>query len=133
MTENPYSPPSFDESPETSDSLVESASSPSLASIARPTFLAWERLRIIFVVVLGMLTLVLAGPTLTKLRVLVLVVEGAFVANICFFAGPIVETYVRWLGYHRRWVRWLLFVGGTILTAMLAVAAMAPMLVPDQG
>ncbi|MBB3210702.1 hypothetical protein FHS27_006550 [Rhodopirellula rubra] len=132
MTENPYSTPSLDAPSAITDSLAASTTSPSLASIAKPTFLAWERLRIIFVGVLGLLTLILAGPNLLNLRTLVLVAEGAIVSNVCFFAGPIVEIYVRWLGYDRNWVRWFLFVGGTMLTAMLAVVTMSTMLLPDQ-
>ncbi len=62
----------------------------------------------------------------------VLIAEGAIVANLCYFAGPIIETYVRWLGYDRKWVRWFLFVGGTVLTGMLAIATMAFMFLPDQ-
>ncbi|QDV47170.1 hypothetical protein Enr13x_70790 [Stieleria neptunia] len=133
MTKNPYSTPLFDASSATADSQAASTKSLSLGSIAKSTFLAWERLRLIFVVVLGLLTLLLAGPDLTKLRTLVLIAEGAIIANVCFFAGPIIETYVRWLGYDRKWVRWFLFVGGTMLTAMLAVATMASIFLPDQN
>ena len=132
MTENPYSTPSIDARSGIADSLDASMTSPSLSAIAKPTFLAWERLRLIFIAVLGLLTLLLAGPNLLKFRTLVLIAEGAIVSNVCFFAGPIVETYVRWLGYDRKWVRWCLFVGGTMLTAALAVVTMAPMLLPDQ-
>lgn len=132
MTENPYSTPTLEATPATAESPAMSTTSLSLASIAKPTFLAWERLRLIFVVMLGLLTLLLAGPNIMKLRTLLLVAEGAIVSNLCFFAGPVAETYVRWLGYDRKWVRWFLFVGGTMLTAMLAVVTMASMLLPDQ-
>ncbi len=86
----------------------------------------------VFIVMLGLLTLLLAGPNLTKLRTLVMIAEGAIVANLCYFAGPITETYVRWLGYERKWVRWFLFVGGTMLTGILAIVTMASMFLPDQ-
>ncbi|MCC7336402.1 MAG: hypothetical protein IT422_15035 [Pirellulaceae bacterium] len=48
-------------------------------------------------------------------------------------AGPILETYVRWLGYDRKWVRWFLFAGGTVLTAILALISLASGLIPDQN
>ena len=81
---------------------------------------------------LGMLTLLLAGPNIQQFRTLMLIAEGAIVANICYFAGPIVETYVRWLGYDGKWVRWFLFVGGTSLTAVLAFASLASLFLPAQ-
>lgn len=132
MTDNPYASPSVDISPDTTAELPSSELSKSFAAIAKPTFLAWERLRIFFVVVLGLLTLLLSGPNIAKIHTLVLIAEGAIFANICYFAGPIVETYVRWLGYDGKWVRWFLFVGGTTLTAILAIASMASMFLPDQ-
>lgn len=133
MNDNPYSSPSVDSSLDTAGTLSPSPpSSTDLAAIAKPTFLAWERLRILFIVVLGVLTLVLSGPSITNFPVLVAIAEGAVIANICYFAGPIVETYIRWLGYDRKWVRWFLFVGGTILTAILLVVSLGALLLPNQ-
>ncbi len=104
-----------------------------LGGIAKWTFLAWERLRVIYIILLGLLTLLLAGPELLRLRTMVMVVEGAIVANICYFAGPIIEIYVRWLGYRGKWLRWFLFISGTLVSAVLAIAAMASMLLPNQN
>jgi hypothetical protein len=131
MPDNPYSSPSNDISPDTTAALPPSESSNSLAAIAKATFLAWERLRILFIVVLGLVTVLLAGRNIATLRTLVLIAEGAIFANICYFAGPVVETYVRWLGYEGKWVRWFLFAGGTTLTAILAAATMGSMFLPD--
>ena len=127
--DNPYSSPTVD-----TLSTVEAAKSVSdrtLHNIARKTFLAWERLRIIYIVLLGLLTLLLAGSSLVRFRTIVMIVEGAIIANVAFFAGPTVETYLGWLGYEGKWVRWFLFVGGTLLTMLLAVATMASKFVPD--
>lgn len=103
-------------------------------------FIAWERLRVVYVVLLGVFTIVLAipgviynGSQLLTFRGLIMIAEGAIVANVCFFAGPILETYVRWLGYDRKWVRWFLFAGGTVLTAILALISLASGLIPDQN
>lgn len=127
MPENPYSSP-------TSDASDPAHAAPqTLAVIAKSTFLAWERLRVIYIILLGLLTLLLAGPELLRLRTMVMVVEGAIVANLCYFAGPIIEAYVRWLGYRGKWLRWFLFISGTLVSAVLAIAAMASMLLPNQN
>ncbi|GAB5406041.1 MAG: hypothetical protein Aurels2KO_42720 [Aureliella sp.] len=92
--------------------------------IARETFWAWEKLRVAYLLVLGL-------PCLLGMLMLGLFTPGAIVglvfcglfANACYFAGPIVETYVRWLGYSGMLLRWVLFVGGTMLTAILALVA----------
>lgn len=104
----------------------------SIVALAKPVFIAWERLRIAFILLLGAFTMVLAipgvihnGPQLLAFRGLIMIGEGAIVANVCYFAGPIIETYVRWLGYDRKWVRWFLFAGGTVLTAILALISLA--------
>lgn len=134
MTHNPYSSPSVDLLPDTAATLSPSTSSQSLAAIAKSTFLAWEQLRILYIVVMGLITVLSLGmdmTIITELRTVMLIAEGALLANFCYFAGPIVETYVRWLGYNRKWVRWFLFVGGTTLTAILAIASMASLL-PSQ-
>ncbi|MEO8270952.1 MAG: hypothetical protein ABI557_14610, partial [Aureliella sp.] len=68
-----------------------------------------------------------------KLRTIILIIEGAIVANACYFAGPITETYVRWLGYEGKWIRWFLFLGGTLLTAILAVETMLTVFHAEQG
>lgn len=127
MPENPYTSPTSD----ASDSVQ--AVPQTLGVIAKSTFLAWERLRVIYIILLGLLTLLLAGPELLRLRTMVMIVEGAIVANVCYFAGPTMETYVRWLGYRGKWLRWFLFISGTLVSAVLAIAAMASMLLPNQN
>lgn len=133
MKDNPYSPTTTAAFDEARMRSPESPAFTSLGSLAKPIFLAWERLRIVFVIVLGVLTLLLAGANITEFRSLMLIAEGAIVANVCYFAGPVIETYICWLGYNGRWVRWVLFIGGTLLTAVLAVATMASMFLPDQN
>ncbi|HEY2839159.1 MAG TPA: hypothetical protein VGJ26_08425 [Pirellulales bacterium] len=93
----------------------------SLLAMARAIFLKWELLRIAYNALLVVATILLAGPSnLLKADVLVLVIEGAVIANILFFAGPIAETYIRWLGLNQAWIRWALLGGGTILTVLVA-------------
>lgn len=129
--QNPYSSPVSDTtSGETSNG---NDSHRSLGSIARVVFLAWERLRIAYIVVLGVVTLAITGTRMFEPRIFAMVGVGAVVTNLCFFAGPIVETYVRWLGCERKWVRWILFIGGTILSAIVALVALAAEFLPNQN
>ena len=94
---------------------------PNLASIAKPVFLAWERLRVIYVLVLAVVSAVLLGPSgFMDSRLLFRLFEGAVAANVLFFAGPVGETYVHWLGFRQNWLRWVLFVSGTLLSVVLA-------------
>ena len=118
MSDNPYAPTVETASP------LESQQTPLLV-IAKQTFLAWEKLRLLYLAVLVPFTLLLAGTAITQAEVLWLVISGGLFANLCYFAGPLVETYVRWLGYEGRWPRWFLFITGTVFTMGLAVVALA--------
>ena len=130
MTENPYTatPTTFTHANPEPD-----VAQTSLLTIARSVFLAWEKLRIAYVILLVLITVLLTGVTgIFNLRLLRLIVLGAVVANVAYFAGPTVETYVRWLGYNRAWPRWLMFIGGTLISIVLAIGVLATELLPDQ-
>ena len=136
MSENPYSSPLvLETSPEhkTSAAPFTAASNSNLMEIARSTFLAWEKLRFLYIGLLGTLTLLLCGREIVNIEILMLVIAGAFVANVCYFAGPILETYVSWLGLKGKWFRWMLFTVGTLFTMVLAVAFLADNLLPNQN
>lgn len=60
------------------------------------------------------------------------IVFGAVVANVLYFAGPIVDTYIRWLGYKHSWPRWTMFVGGTLLSIVFAIGLLSIHLLPNQ-
>jgi len=122
--ENPYSSPTTT-SKFADDIAVQLEQNTSLTTLARRIFLAWERLRILYIALLALLTLVLAGTQIFEPEMLALVVGGAIVSNVCYFAGPIVETYITWLGYDGKRIRWLLFAGGTLMTAMVAYMSIA--------
>lgn len=97
----------------------------SFEAIAKQTCLAWERLRIVYVAVLGGTTLLFTPVILDHPLLIFSIAFGAVFANLCFFAGPAVETYVRWLGYRELWVRKLLFLSGTFFAWILAVGTLA--------
>lgn len=97
----------------------------SVWGIARATFLAWEKLRLVYIVTLGAATVALSfvdRPLLLySFKFWAEVGVGAVVANLCYFAGPAIETYATWLGVRTPWIRPTLFVLGTLFTFLLAV------------
>ena len=104
-----------------------------LQTIVSKVFLDWEKLRIVYIIILALITLLLIGPAgFSKLRLFRLIIDGAIVANVAFCAGPILETYIRWLGYDRTWPRWIMFGSGTLVSIILAVWMLATELLPDQ-
>jgi len=131
MSANPFANPPVDSTPPAA--VVSQSSRSEFMEMARTTFLAWEKLRIVYVLVLGTLTLLLTGFRVIEIDVLIPLIFGGFVANVCYFAGPIMETYVRFLGYRGKVLRWGLFTTGLVLTAILAVASLASILLPNQN
>ena len=131
MTEMPHSPASdtFSVGTHVNDESIDRT----LFAIARRTFLAWERLRVVYVAILAVITILLIAPGgFLNGRVLLLTVEGAVIANAAYFAGPTIETYIKWLGYDRTWPRWVMFGAGTLLSIVLVVGVLATELLPDQ-
>lgn len=126
---NPYLSPR----PTDSDAAALVAESPTetLGSIAKQTFFAWEKLRLIYVAILGVET-ILIGLTGDGAAwdpgFWLIVILCAMVANVCFFAGPILETYVRWLGFPTKALRWVLFIAGTLFTGLLAMVCLVELL-----
>ncbi len=91
-------------------------------------------MRLVYVGLLVITTLLFVGPfNVLNLRILPDIVMGAVVANVAYFAGPAVETYVRWLGHNRIWPRWVMFCGGTIFSIALAIASLSSLLLPNQN
>jgi hypothetical protein len=99
----------------------------SLDSIARRTFLAWEKLRLLFNAILIAVSLSAAGlvGVVAKPDFWLAAVGGGVVLNLCYFAGPIVESYVAWLGFPTRWPRVATFVLGTLACGVAALVAVA--------
>ena len=124
--DNPYAAPTTEPEP----LEPESTEPETLGAIAKATFLAWEKLRLVYVAVLGLFTLIVGLPLLSSFSFWLTVVAGALFANACFFSGPIVESYVKWLGFRAAWLRWLLFVLGTVFASLLTIVTVATMLLP---
>jgi hypothetical protein len=119
--QNPYLPP-HNTSEKTSRP---EAVSEALNQIAVPVFLAWEKLRLVYVGLLAGLTILLSLLDITHMLLAVDfwidVVAGAVITNVCYFAGPAVETYVAWLGYRPQWLRMTLFVTGSVFSCLAVI------------
>lgn len=130
MTDNPYTVTAATQSAPTAS---RDDHDQSLLAIARRVFLAWEKLRIAYIIILALITVAITGVAgIFNLRLIAFIGFGAVVANIAYFTGPVIETYVRWLGYNRAWPRWFMFLSGTLLSAILAVGWLAAELLPNQ-
>lgn len=92
---------------------------------ARAVFLAWERLRIVYGVILTAVTLIAGRHRLGDGRLWTTIVIGTFGANLCFCVGPIAEGYFDLLGMPRKWARRSLFVAGTLLAVALTLGLVA--------
>jgi hypothetical protein len=93
-------------------------SHPAWQPALRSIVLRWERLRILYNLMLLGLVLVPTGGTfqLPSLRELPVLAIGAVLANLCFMAGPLTEAYLSWLGLRSRWVTAGLFAGGLLVS-----------------
>ena len=118
--ENPFSTPAT----ESEAGTVETRNS--LGSIARSTFLAWEKLRVIYLAILGIATLLMAlldgWKMVSEFEFWLILIQGAVVTNLGYFAGPVVDTYVSWLGLRSNWLRPTLFILGTVFSVGMAIA-----------
>lgn len=128
MPENPYQSSQSADFSLSANNPAGDARTPSaeqsfgLLGIAKQTFLAWEKLRLFYIGILGTFCLaVVAINGWLSVGILIALFAGGLFANLCYFAGPLIETYVRWLGYRGHTLRWVLFVAGTLLTAFLAI------------
>ena len=103
--------------------MTDASADPGFGTDTREVFLAWEKLRLLYLSVLTGWTLILmAGLShVSDAGVWFEVVVGGVLANICYLTGPLLESYARWLGLRSRWLRWILFIVGTLLTMFFAL------------
>ena len=91
----------------------------------RDVFLAWEKLRVLYVALLVFVVLGLDGVrALGDRQSCFAIIEGAVAANVLYFAGPLAEAYFHWLGIRWRWLRMTLFTAGTLLAIGLTAFVM---------
>jgi hypothetical protein len=93
----------------------------------RRIFLRWEWLRIAYNAALAAAVIGLVASQYdedTDWQELVRVcVVGAVVANVCYFAGPVAEAYLHWLGVRIRGITVMLFSMGLVFALGLATVA----------
>ena len=131
--ENPFSSPQTAAAADLGDFAPLSPERERLAKLGE-VFVAWERLRIWYNVVLAVVAL--ASPLvlfpqiefdLGSLEDLVLAAIGA---NVCFLAGPLLEGYVTWWFGPVPWLRNAVFIVGTLgamlLTALVVIFELSP-------
>jgi len=88
----------------------------------KKTFLAWEGLRVLFLIIFGFETIKGLRPVWSRLPVQewLHIGAGAVILNILFLLGPVAETVLHFEGWRRIVLRCVLFALGTYL-CMLAV------------
>ncbi|MEM9703072.1 MAG: hypothetical protein AAF907_11585 [Planctomycetota bacterium] len=100
---------------------------------AKAIFLGWEKLRVLFNLILAGLCSPLAlarGEDIYATPSFWLnCFTGVILVNALFFAGPILESYLDWLGARHRAIRWGLFLLG--LLPSMAFAAMSVLIFPE--
>ena len=104
------------------------------AGAVRDVFLRWERWRLVYNLALVGLVITLAvawgDGNSNWVRLAVECVLGAIVANLCYFAGPIADAYLLWLGIHHRAVAPFLLGCGLLFTMGLAAVTVGESLSP---
>lgn len=132
MSLNPYQP--VDDPVHTEEALPHIP----LDQLARRIFVAWERLRIVYNAILAVTVVCVVAiyflqyrPTSIPLFGFLGIVVPVVGANLCFFAGPIVETYVAWLGLRTETLRMVLMFFGTALSMLIAIAWVIALLNPQ--
>lgn len=100
---------------------------------ARAVFVRWEKLRILYNLIVGgvgLTALAFCTLALTDMfakpgnaSALIKPLIGALIyglaANVCYFLGPIIESYARWLGLRAPHITQALFIAGTAFSVLL--------------
>ena len=94
----------------------------------RPLLMRWERLRLVYNAILAavVLALLLRTPSLfDDPRLPAYLLKRALAANVCFTAGPAADAYISYVAGRRVPLTWILFLGGTLLSVLLAMSSIA--------
>ena len=123
-TDNPYATPYVAESVE----AVSAAPDWGLQSVARRVFLDWEKLRLFYNATLIAVCLLCAFLTqaFQLAEFWIACVVAGIGANVCFFIGPLFETYATWLKKRElKSMRKGLFLLGLLFSTVLAILGTA--------
>ncbi len=87
----------------------------------------WEKLRIVYNIVLTLVVLLTSLPFFrecwTDPEFVLYVLSGCLGANACFLAGPMVDGYLSWFGLRHPAITTALFIVGTAFAALLTTVA----------
>ncbi len=111
---NPYRSPDRSAGPEHAD---EFRSRSTFEEIGR-VMVTWEKLRLIYNGIGLFPTLILVFGAATSP---VEIAGCAFVANVCYCLGPVLEGYLVWFGVRSRVATAILFLLGTMVMLVLAI------------
>ena len=89
--------------------------------LEKRTFITWEKLRILYVLILASISIFGLFPIwkLIKSHDWLIMTLGAIFANIFYTIGPLAESYLSFLGVKPIFARIPLFLSGTIFSAAL--------------
>ncbi len=123
MVSNPYEPPTA------ALDVIESSGEDRFHVVGK-TVVAWEKLRLIYNTVMGLFVLAVvvfsqAIAARNFAELFAQVIAGGIFANLCYCVGPIIDGYLTWFGFRHRLVTIVLFIGGTIVTMLLALVVIA--------
>lgn len=100
------------------------------------TFVTWEKLRLVYNLILLCVTVLTCGFCVMCLPVSIdegdligRVIVGALLANLCFCLGPLIDGYLSWFGWRSTFSTSVLFLFGTLLSIVLAaLSIISPMM-----
>jgi hypothetical protein len=97
------------------------AANPSAVAV----FFAWETLRLCYNATLIIIALAMGSFTgiVGSHLFWAPCIYGAFLCNICFCVGPVIEGYLCWFGANRLAVRCFLFVSAVLLSVAIEIVA----------
>ncbi len=99
----------------------------------RSILFAWEKTRFLYNFILAVVVLgtVFAHPysvfilshtdSLKHIELWIFLLKGVFFANVFYFAAPVIECYLSWVGFRSRTPRFLLFLAGITLASLLTM------------
>ena len=87
---------------------------------AKSVFLAWERLRVLYNLVLAVFVLLVGHDRIGQQGFVAFIGVNAVLANVCFSIGPVIEGYAALVGVPRAVSRRIVMAAGTIVGCGLA-------------
>ena len=91
-----------------------------------PLLMAWERLRVVYNLVLIVIVVIIAASRRmlwSDHRFPVFLFERVVLANLCFCAGPVIDGYLHLLKIGGRPSRLILFFCGLVLSILITIVS----------